>query len=215
MQGSLDVLSQSSAHSRSPSDVGGRRYRVGMPRVVYYTATTLNGFLADDNHSLDWLFAVPGGEGGDADFMEFLEGIGVLVQGSSTYEWVLKHEDLIAHPEKWPKYYGDRPTYVFTSRSLPGVPGADIRFVSGDVKASWPEMREAAGDRDVWVVGGGDLAGQFADAALLDEIRVSVAPATLVSGKPLLPRNLGSDRLTLQAARQMGQFAELTFSVSG
>ncbi|HWL78986.1 dihydrofolate reductase family protein [Microbacterium sp.] len=185
-----------------------------MPRVVYYTATTLNGFLADDNHSLDWLFAVPGGEGGDADFMEFLDGIGVLVQGSSTYEWVLEHEDLIAHPEKWPKYYGARPTYVFTSRSLPSVPGADIRFVSGDVNEPWPEIREAAGDRDVWIVGGGDLAGQFADAGLLDEIRVSVAPATLVSGKPLLPRNLGSDRVTLQAVRQMGQFAELTFSVS-
>lgn len=184
-----------------------------MPRVIFYTATTLNGFIADDEDSLDWLFAVPGGEGGDADFREFLDGIGVLVQGSSTYRWVLEHEDLVAHPEKWPAYYGDRPTWVFTSRAQPVVPGVDIRFVSGDVRDVWPAIRDAAGERDVWVVGGGDLAGQFADAGLLDEIRVSIAPAALASGKPLLPRSLGSDRLELVSARQMGAFAELVFAV--
>lgn len=186
-----------------------------MTRVVFYTATTLNGFLADDHDSLEWLFAAPGGEGGDEDFQRFLSGIGVLVQGSSTYRWVLEHEDLIAHPEKWPAYYGRRPTWVFSSREQPAVPGADIRFASGDVRAAWPQIRDAAGESDVWIVGGGDLAGQFADAGLLDEIRVSIAPATLSSGKPLLPRNLGADRLELTAVRQAGAFAELTYAVTG
>lgn len=186
-----------------------------MARVIFYTATTLNGFLADDDDSLDWLFAAPGGEGGDSDFMGFLSGIGVLVQGSSTYEWVLRHEQLVEHPEKWPTYYGARPTFVFTGRDLPNVPGADIRFVRGDVTDAWPAIRAAAGDRDVWLVGGGDLAGQFADAGLLDEIVVSVAPATLPSGKPLLPRRIGSDRLTLTGVRQAGAFAELTYAVGG
>lgn len=186
-----------------------------MPRVIFYTATTLNGFLADDDDSLEWLFAAPGGEGGDADFQRFLAQIGVLVQGSSTYRWVLEHEDLVAHPEKWPAYYGDRPTWVFTTRELPVVPGADVRFAAGDVRDAWPQIRDAAGDRDVWVVGGGDLAGQFADAGLLDEIRVSIAPATLPSGKPLLPRRLGADRLELISARQAGAFAELTYRLKG
>lgn len=184
-----------------------------MPRVVYNTATTLNGFLATDDDSLDWLFATPGGEGGDEDFTRFLEGIGVLVQGSSTYEWVVRQEDLVAHPEKWPSYYGERPTFVFTTRALPTVAGADVRFVSGSVADAWPAIAAAAGDRDVWVVGGGDLAGQFADAGLLDAVRVSIAPATLATGKPLLPRVLGSDRLVLESARRSGQFAELTYAV--
>ncbi len=184
-----------------------------MPRVVFYTATTLNGFLATDDDSLDWLFATPGGEGGDEDFQRFLAGMGVLVQGSSTYEWVVAHEDLEAHPEKWPAYYGARPTFVFTTRDLPRVAGADVRFVFGSVVDAWPQIVEAAGDRDVWVVGGGDLAGQFADAGLLDAVRVSVAPATLVSGKPLLPRVLGSDRLELESVNKAGQFAELTYAV--
>lgn len=185
-----------------------------MPRVIFYTAATLNGFLADDQDSLDWLFAAPGGEGGDDDFQRFLDGIGVLVQGSSTYRWVVEHEDLIAHPEKWPAYYGDRPTWVFSRRDQPLVPGADVRFASGDVREMWPAIRDSAGGRDVWVVGGGDLAGQFDDAGLLDEIRVSIAPATLPSGKPLLPRRIGADRLTLTGVRQMGAFAELSYSVA-
>lgn len=198
---------------RYVATVGGAQYGDGMPRVIFYTATTLNGFLADDEDSLDWLFAAPGGEGGDADFQRFLSGVGVLVQGSSTYEWVVRHEDLIANPERWPAYYGTRPTFVFTSRNLPQIEGADVRFAKGDVRETWPQIRDAAGDRDVWVVGGGDLAGQFADAGLLNEIRVSVAPAVLPSGKPLLPRRLGADVLTLTHVRQAGAFAELTYAV--
>ena len=185
-----------------------------MGRTIFLTASTLNGFLADENDSLEWLFAVPGGDSGGEDFERFLAGVGVLVQGSSTYEWVLAHEDLVAHPEKWPAYYGDRPTFVFTSRTLPAVPGADIRFVSGPVTGHWEEIRDAAGDLDVWVVGGGDLAGQFLDAGRLDEIVVTSAPATVSAGKPLLPRDVGADRLTLVEVARRGPFAELRYRVS-
>lgn len=182
-----------------------------MTRVIYYTATTLNGFLADEHDSLEWLFAVEGAESGG--FEEFLAGIGAIVQGSTTYEWVLAHEDLVAHPEKWPAFYGPRPSWVFTSRELPSVPGADVRFASGDVIDEWPAIRDAAGDKDVWIVGGGDLVGQFADAGLLDELRISVAPVTLVAGKPLLPRNLDSTQLHLELVGRAGQFAELVYTV--
>ena len=184
-----------------------------MPRTIFYTASTLNGFIADDADSLSWLFSVPGGEGGDSGFTDFLAGIGVIVQGSTTYEWVLDHEQLVENPGKWPEYYGERPTFVFTSRTLPSVAGADVRFVSGSVAEAWPAILAAAGGKDVWVVGGGDLAGQFADAGLLDELLVSIAPATLASGRPLLPRRLEWPRLKLEKVRQVGQFAEVTYSV--
>ena len=88
-----------------------------------------------------------------------------------------------------------------------------MRFVSGSVVDAWPSIVEAAGGKDVWVVGGGDLAGQFADAGLLDELLVTIAPATLESGRPLLPRRLEWPRLKLEKVRQVGQFAELTYSV--
>ncbi|WP_137843635.1 dihydrofolate reductase family protein [Microbacterium sp. 2FI] len=182
-----------------------------MPRVIFNTATTLDGFLADDDDSLSWLFVVPGADDAENAFGGFLEGIGALIMGSTTYEWLLAHEKLLEHPEKW--YYTGKPAFVMSTRDLPAVPGADLRFRSGDVTAVWDELAAAAGDRDVWIVGGGDLVGQFADAALLDEIRVSIAPTTLGSGRPLLPRRLESDRLRLEKVAQAGQFAELVYSV--
>lgn len=184
-----------------------------MSRVVYNTATTLNGYLADDENSLSWLFVVPGAEEAESTFSVFLKGVGALVMGSTTYEWLLDHENLLEHPEKW--YYTDIVSFVLSSRALPPIAGADIRFRKGDVGALWPEVRQAAGSADIWIVGGGDLVGQFADAGHLDEIRVSVAPVTLDSGKPLLPRRIESDRLTLESVAQAGQFAELVYSVRG
>ena len=182
-----------------------------MARVIFHTATTLNGYLADDDDSLSWLFAVPGADTAEDDFGRFLDGVGALIMGSTTYEWVVDHEGLLDHPEKWP--YAGKASFVMSSRELPVVAGADIRFRRGGVSALWTELAEAAGDRDIWIVGGGDLVGHFADSGLLDEIRVSIAPVTLVSGRPLLPRRLESDRLTLESVTQAGQFAELVYSV--
>ena len=76
-----------------------------MPRVIYNTATTLDGYIADDVDSLSWLFVVPGADAAESDFSGFMDTIGALVMGSTTYEWLLRHEDMVAHPEKWP--YGD------------------------------------------------------------------------------------------------------------
>ena len=184
-----------------------------MTRAIFYTASTLNGFLADDADSLSWLLSIPQ-DAATADIAAFTEKVGVLVEGSSTYEWLLREEALLDHPERWQQFYGDRPTFVFTSRELPQVPGADIRFIRGPVSEHWTEIVAAAGDRDVWIVGGGDLAGQFADEGLLDEIVVTFAPATLRSGRPLLPRDLDHSRLELTGVRQAGPFAELTYRLS-
>lgn len=185
-----------------------------MTRFVYATATSLDGFLADASHSLDWLFAVEGGDEALARMDEFVAGVGVMVEGSTTYRWVLEHEGLLEHPERWQDLYGARPTFVFTSRSdLPLVSGADIRVASGAVADHADAIREAAGDGDVWIVGGGDLAGQFHEAGLLDEIRLSVAAATLGAGAPLLPRRLESSSLRLVEVEQIGQFAQLRYEI--
>lgn len=183
-----------------------------MGKFLFDTATTINGFLADEQNSLAWLFAVEGGEHPDEGL--FPTAATVLVEGSTTYEWLLAESDLIAHPEKWQEFHGDRPTFVFTTRQLPTPEGADVRFVSGAVSDALPAIREAAGDGDVWVVGGGDLAGQFLEAGALDEIALSVAPVALPGGAPLLPRRLESDRLRLVSAEKVGQFARLVYVVS-
>jgi dihydrofolate reductase len=182
-----------------------------MGRILFDSATTINGFIADTDNSLSWLFAVEGGTEPDDDLLP--ANATVLVEGSTTYEWILAESDILAHPEKWADVHGDRPTFVFTTRDLPAPAGADIRFVRGSVAEALPRIREAAGDGDIWVVGGGDLAGQFLDIGALDRIALSVAPVALDGGAPLLPRRIESDRLTLVSAEARGQFARLIYDV--
>ena len=98
---------------------------------------------------------------------------------------------------------------MFTSRDLP--PQENVRFVDGPVADHLPAIVEAAGDKDVWIAGGGDLAGQFAEAGALDEIMLTIAPVTLGAGAPLLPRRLESDRFELVEARPYGQFISATY----
>jgi len=179
----------------------------------YFTATSLDGYIADENNSLAWLFEADRDGTGDTTFADFFAQIGAMAMGATTYLWVLEHERLVEEPAKWRTYYGDAPCWVFTHRQLPIVPGADVRFVQGDVAPVHARMVEAAGGKNVWLAGGGDLVGQFADQGLLDEIFLTVAPATLGRGAPLLPRRLGASDLELVDVARDRQFAKLRYRV--
>lgn len=184
-----------------------------MPKFIFDTATAVNGWIADKENSLSWLFAAAGNTEPDPELLP--QNTTVLVEGSTTYEWVLAESDLIAHPEKWRDFHQDRPTFVFTTRELPVPAGADVRFVRGPVAEALPAIRAAAGDGDVWLIGGGDLVGQFFDAGALDEVALTVAPVTLDGGAPLLPRRIESDRMRLVSATKHGPFARLIYAIRG
>lgn len=177
----------------------------------YYTASSLDGFLADEQHSLDWLFQFP--QDGEPDYPHFIERVGALCMGSHTYEWLWRQHLApdAPQPMAWPY---TQPTWVFSTRRLPRIDGADITMVQGDVRPVYAAMQHAAGDQNVWIVGGGELAGQFHDAGLLDQIIVTIASVTLGRGMPLLPRRIVTPPLMLTAVRQMGRgFAQLTYDV--
>jgi dihydrofolate reductase len=180
-----------------------------MSLTTYYTATSLDGFIADPDNSLDWLFIRDQEKDGPLNYAEFIADVGALAMGSTTYEWILDHEFAGKDPAEWTWPY-DMPCWVFTHRQLTAVPNAPVQFTSGDVAAVHAEMVAAAGGRNVWVVGGGDLAGQFADAGLLDEVIVYIAPVTLGGGAPLLPRRL---ELRLEELAQNRDFACARYAV--
>lgn len=179
--------------------------------IVYDAATSFNGWIADERNSLDWLFAIEGGEA-PAEGM-YPAGAAVQVMGSTTCEWVLAHERLLEKPELWAELYGTTPVFVFSRRDHAIPSGADVRLVSGSVVDALPKIREAAGDGDIWVVGGGDLAGQFYDAGELDRIALSVAPVALTGGAPLFTRRIEADQLSLVEARAVGQFVRVVYEV--
>ncbi len=184
-----------------------------MTLTQYYTATSLDGFIADADNSLQWLFDVAGGESPEEDpgWNTFLDAVGALAMGSTTWEWVVEHERLPEHPERWRRAYGDRPCWVFSRREPAVVPGLDVRFVRGDVRPVHEQLRRAAGSRNVWLVGGGDLVGQFHDAGLLDQVVLGLAPVTLGDGAPVLPRRI--EGLRLVDVRRVGQMVSLTYDV--
>lgn len=167
-------------------------------RTIYYTAASLDGYIADAQHSLAWLFQF--GDGDESDFPEFIHDVGTMAMGSGTYEWLLRNhvfEDPDA-PKPWPH---EMPTWVFTSRSLREVPGADIRFVRGDVAPVFEAMCEAAPGKDVWLAGGGDLVAQFHARGLLDEIVLTLAPVFLGGGAPVFTGPLVTPPLEVAAVK--------------
>src|SRR5262245_60119807 len=128
--------------------------------------------------------------------------------GSTTYEWIIEHQFAGKDTSEW-KWPYEIPCWVFSSRKLQEIPGAQIELVSGEVGPVHEEMVRVAEDRNIWIVGGGDLAGQFADAGLLDEVWVSIAPITLGAGAPRLPRRL---ELSLEEVARNGDFIAARFA---
>jgi dihydrofolate reductase len=180
-------------------------------KTQYYTASSLDGFIADRRNSLDWLFQF--GDETTTDYPEFIKNVGALVMGSTTYEWILENHIRPGSDRERPWDY-QQPTWVMTSRSLPTVKGADIRFARGDVTAVHREMVAAADGKNLWIVGGGDLVGQFHDRGLLDEVIVTIASVTLGAGAPILPREIITPPMTLRSATMLSAgFAQLRYDV--
>lgn len=180
-------------------------------KTQYFTATSLDGFIATEDDSLDWLF--PLGDINDTSYPAFIKQVGALAMGSATYEWMLRHAHTVEGQmgKAWPY---TQPAWIFTHRQLPTIGGADIRFVQGGVEEVHAEMIRAAARKNIWVVGGGDLAGQFFDAGLLDEAIIQVASVTLGKGKQLFPRRVTSPPWQLLSVRQIGSgFAELHYQL--
>jgi dihydrofolate reductase len=188
--------------------VGARwQYRsMATPLTQYFVAASLDGYIADEHDNLDWLLQLDA-EDPSNPYPSFIEDVGAIAMGATTYEWILDHD-----PGPWP--YAATPTWVFTHRELPAKQGVAVTFTADPVDIVHRSMVEAAGGKNVWLVGGGELVGQFLDHDLLDELWLTLTPVVLGSGAPLLPRRRTEPmRLThLQQAPQ-ATFVHLRYSL--
>lgn len=195
-----------------------------MPTTVYYCASSLDGYIAGADDSLDWLTgyqgsfehedAEPGPMGEGGAYESFYAGVRALAMGSATYEWILDHLD-VAGGGGWP--YAGKPCWVLSSRELrrPEGEGVDVRVVDAPVGELYEEFAAAAGDGVIWVVGGGGVASQFADEGYLDEVHLTLVPVVLGAGKPLFERSLpgGAMQLTGTSTFENGM-VELRYEVA-
>jgi dihydrofolate reductase len=186
-----------------------------MSRTQYYCAASLDGYIASADDTLDWLlgyqgsFSGPNAEPRAGSYERFYDDVGALIMGAVTYEFVL------ALGRGWP--YEGKPTWVLSSRELPTPEGegADVRIVDATVPELYDEMVAAAGERNLWVVGGGNVASQFADEGLLDEVIVTVVPVVLGGGKPLFDRPVPGEPMQLTGARPLDSgMVELRYEIT-
>lgn len=184
----------------------------GEALTQYFVASSIDGFIATEDDNLDWLTALDAGDGGGGGgstnpYQGFMEGVGAVAMGATTYEWVLEHDD---GPWGFPQ-----PCWVFTHRDLPVARGGgEIRFTDAPVPQVHAEMLTAAAGDNVWLVGGGELVGEFLDHDLLDELWLSLTPVVLGSGKPLLPRRRTTPMRLLSVTPSSNQtFVHLRYSL--
>ena len=188
-----------------------------MGKAVYYCASSLDGYIAEADDTIEWLTGYQGSFEGEGvapmkgSYQRFYDGIGALVSGATTYKFVL---GLVEAGTEWP--YKGKPCWVLSSRDLP-VPegeGVDVRIVDAKVPDLYDEMIAAAGERDLWVLGGGNVASQFADEGLLDEVCLTVVPVVLGEGKPLFDRRLPGGPMQLTGTRAFDSgMVELRYSI--
>ena len=148
-------------------------------------AASLDGFIARRDGRVDWLETDDRFEGGEVMAPEsvagFLRTIDCYVMGSRTYETALDFE---ARGMGWS--YGDKPTFVLTSRQLPRV-RSTVEFHAGDLQR-FVDERLRPSYRSIWFVGGGSVAGECLRRGLADELRYSILPIVIGDGIPFFER---------------------------
>ena len=170
-------------------------------KLILYIAASVDGYVATEADSLDWLFESEGE--GDNGYFAFYETIETILLGRRTYDWILEKEK-----DHFP--YKDKTCYVFSK--TPASPTEWVEFVSTDAISFTKQLKEEEGG-PIWLVGGGALIQPLLKAGLVDELIVTYAPALIGRGIRLFNPDDYQFRLTLKGMKQYGQMAELHYEV--
>jgi dihydrofolate reductase len=154
----------------------GHQVRAGMARIIGYIAASLDGFIAAEGNSMDWLSEYEGMDLGTHGFARFMAGVRTIVMGRATYDFIEKDD------ADWP--YGTHRVYVVTSRPIASPKGPIV--IRQDIDELVQELR-GLDDGQVWMLGGGRLQMAFIERNALDEIEIYIFPRVLGGGTPLFP----------------------------
>lgn len=167
--------------------------------LVLFIASSLDGYIATKEESLEWLFKVEGE--GDNGFAEFYETVDTVIMGKRTYDWVMK-QDIKEFP------YKNKECYVFTRAVVEDT--ENVRFVNDDVTDFVHKLKDKEG-KNIWIVGGGELLYSFLQEKLVDEFIITVAPTIIGKGIPLFRVGDFQLDLSLKGVRKFNQFVELHY----
>ncbi|MGA9227726.1 MAG: dihydrofolate reductase family protein [Mesobacillus sp.] len=169
--------------------------------LAIYIATSLDGYIAREDDSLDWLFKVEGE--GDNGYSLFYETVDTILIGKRTYDWVMEHEN-----GDFP--YKNKECYVFSRTAHENT--EFVKFISGNVVDFTNTLKREEGKR-IWLVGGGELIHSFLKEKLVDELIMTVAPVLIGKGICLFKEFDFDLEFSLKGMKQFNQFAELHYEV--
>lgn len=170
-------------------------------KLVLYIASSLDGYIATEEHSLDWLFAVEGE--GDNGISKFYETVDSILMGRVTYDWIMDYE-------KGEFPYKGKECYVFSKSRK--EENEYVTFVNEDIPQFTKNLKNKNG-KTIWLVGGGNLLDTFMKEKLVDEIIVTIAPVLIGSGIPLFKNYNFQTSLSLKEINRFNQFVELHYEV--
>lgn len=169
--------------------------------LVLFIASSLDGYIATKDDSLEWLFNVEGE--GDNGYSEFYETVDTILLGKRTYDWIMEQDS-----EEFP--YKNKQCYVFTRSSIEDT--EDVKFINEDVTKFVNKLKSEQG-KNIWIAGGGELLHSFIKENLVDELIVTIAPTILGNGIPLFREGDYQLDLTLKRTKNYNQFVELHYVV--
>lgn len=175
-----------------------------MRKSVYYFTMSLDGYIADEKGSIDWMSGAPNVDYG---FQEFYDEVGTILLGARTYEHMLKMGDFFPYP--------DCEVIVCSSNDKLKLAAESVKLSSEDPVKTLARLQLGDGEGLIWIGGGGNLAGSLFAAGLIDELRVFIQPVILGAGTKALISDGGAARsLELQSSKEwpMG-IMELRYAV--
>ena len=165
--------------------------------VFFYGCITMDGYLADKNHNLDWLYQT--GESEETDYENFYKSMDITIMGKRTF-----HE--IENIENIDSLYSTTQNYVFTHAENLSVRG--FIPMNCDVVEF---VKQIERDKNIWIVGGNTILAPLLDNDMVDHMIIQIAPILLGSGIPLFTQKEVQKRFYLKDVKKYGQFAELIY----
>ncbi|TYP79657.1 dihydrofolate reductase family protein [Paenibacillus methanolicus] len=168
-------------------------------KTILYIAMSLDGYIAREDGSVDWLEEVAGE--GDNGYGKFYEGIGSIIMGRATYDICLGLSDT------W--MYAGKPCYVYsrTARPSEGL----VEFTSEPPEQLIERLRQTS-QGHIWLEGGGEIVRLFLERDLIDEMQIAIIPTVLGQGIPLFPAGTKSVSFRLAATETYGDIAIMTYN---
>ena len=166
-------------------------------RVFFYGCITMDGYLADKNHSLDWLYQTGSIE--ETGYESFYKDMDITIMGKRTFREIENLENIES-------LYPTTQNYVFTHAERLSV--KEFIPINGDVVEF---VKQIEGDKNIWIVGGNTILAPLLDHDMVDHMIIQIAPVLLGTGIPLFLQKEALKRFCLKEVKKYGQFAELVY----